>query len=104
MGLSIFVVMNIAGRIHAGVPRERGPGVPLAAGFLVAAALLRVTLGTGWLPSVLVLGGSALLWLVVFALHFVRAWPLLSRPRTDGQAGCAGAMDGPDELTTADGT
>lgn len=90
MGLSIFVVMNIAGRIHAGVPLERGLRVPLAAGLIVGAALLRA--GYGFAP-LLLLGAAGGLWIAAFAWQFAAAWPVLSRPRGDGQSACAGLRE-----------
>src|SRR5690606_1892951 len=45
MGLSIFAIMNIAGRIHAGLWLDRRRWLPLAALALVAAALLRTAAG-----------------------------------------------------------
>jgi uncharacterized protein involved in response to NO len=90
MGLSIFVVMNIAGRIHAGVPLERGLRVPLGAGLIVCAALLRA--GYSIAPFLL-LGAAGALWIAVFAWQFAAAWPVLSRPRGDGQSGCAGLRE-----------
>ncbi|THF64742.1 NnrS family protein [Pseudothauera nasutitermitis] len=93
MGLSIYVVLNIAGRIHAGVQPESGPWVPWAVALLVTATVLRAAAGfaPGWAPVLWVASGG--LWIGVFTVHFARAWPLLSRPRADGQSGCAGVAE-----------
>ena len=93
MGLSIFVVMNIAGRIHAGVALERGLRVPLGAGLIVGAALLRAAGAILPTAALLLVVTSGALWVAVFVGHFARSWPLLSRPRSDGQTGCAGVAE-----------
>ena len=88
MGLGIFVIMNIAGRVHAGVEPDEKPWVPLVALALVAAALTRAT--AGWLEPTLSLFLPAALWTLGFAVYFAHAWPIMSRQRSDGQSGCAG--------------
>ena len=88
MGLGVFVVMMIAGRAHAGrVPDERF-WVVLVASMLVVAGLTRAT--AGWASPAVSLILPAVLWSVSFALFFAHAWPIMSRPRIDGQTGCAG--------------
>lgn len=93
MGLGIFVVMNIAGRVHAGVKPDHRAWVQLVALALVAAALARATY-PGFGPSIS-LFLPAILWTLCFILYFAHAWPVMSRPRPDGQAGCAGLSEAP---------
>ncbi len=88
MGLGIFVIMNIAGRVHAGVQPDERPWVLLVALMLVIAALSRATVG--WLEPTLSLFLPATLWVIGYTVYFAHAWPVMSRPRNDGQAGCAG--------------
>lgn len=90
MGLSIFTVMCIAGRLHAGQWLDRRRWLPLAAATLLAAALLRALSGLP-LPGAYgsaILFASGLLWIAAFAAYLWHAWPVLTGPRTDGGAGC----------------
>lgn len=90
MGLSIFTVMGIAGRLHAGQWLDRRRWLPLAAAALVAAALIRALAGlpaAGTSGRTLLLA-SGLLWIAAFAAYLRHAWPVLTGPRTDGGAGC----------------
>lgn len=92
IGLAIFAVMNIAGRVHAGYEPDRRPWVLLAAAMLVAAAVARALI---YLPG---LGGTALwaavlLWVAAFGLFAVFFSPLYVRPRPDGRGGCEGTSD-----------
>lgn len=88
MGLGVFVVMMIAGRAHAGRLADERFWVVLVASMLVIAALIRAT--AGWASPAVSLMLPAVLWSISFALFFAHAWPIMSRPRTDGQTGCAG--------------
>jgi len=91
MGLAIFTIMSLAGRIHAGHWLDRRVWLPLAALGLVAAVLLRAAAGltaaAAWSPSLLWVSGT--LWAGVFAVYLWHAWPVLTGPRSDGQDGCA---------------
>lgn len=91
MGLSIFTIMSLAGRIHAGRWLDRRPWVPVAAAVLALAALLRAAAGLpalgAWASWLLL--GAGLGWTGVFAAYLWHAWPVLCGPRTDGQQGCA---------------
>ncbi|MEQ4616592.1 MAG: NnrS family protein [Corticimicrobacter sp.] len=95
MGLSIFAVMCIAGRQHCGHWLDVRAWVPLSALALGVAACLRalagLPLGTAWYPWLLALAG--VLWMLAFGAYFARMWPILARPRTDGQTGCAEPAD-----------
>jgi len=90
MGLSIFAVMTMAGRIHAGLWLDRRPWLPLAASLLVLAALMRAAAGTALgaagMPVLLALSGG--LWAAAFAAYLWHAWPALAGPRGDGLTGC----------------
>lgn len=90
LGLNIYVVLNIAGRIHAGHPLDESLWVPVGAGLLVAAALLRA--GAAWpgVDSGLLMAAASIFWTLPFAYYVWRMWPIFSRPRSDGGSGCAG--------------
>src|SRR5690606_18994625 len=91
MALSIFAVMVMVGRIHAGLWLDYRPWLPLTAAMLVLAALLRTWAGVWaaapWHGTLLTVSG--LLWVSAFAIYLGHTWPALSGPRTDGQEGCA---------------
>lgn len=91
MGLSIFAVMCIAGRLHAGQWLDRRAWLPLAAAAITVAALLRAFAGfapaAAWGSAILL--ASGLLWSTAFAVYLWHAWPVLTGPRSDGGAGCA---------------
>lgn len=91
MGLSIFAVMNIAGRIHAGLWLDERRWVPIAAGLLLLAALVRAL--SGWLVLAQwmqwLIQASGALWIAAFVLYLWRNAALLTAQRSDGQGGCA---------------
>lgn len=96
MGLSIFAVMNIAGRLHAGQWLDRRAWLPLAAATIAGAAVLRAFAGLPLMaefanPHLVVLA-SGLLWLAAFASYLWHAWPVLTGHRSDGRTGCAGPV------------
>jgi uncharacterized protein involved in response to NO len=91
MGLAIFTVMVVAGRIHAGYWLDRRPWIPLAAGLIVAAALFRVLAA---LPALavhgyLLMAVSASAWMAVFMLFLGYFHYVLSGPRPDNAPGCS---------------
>lgn len=90
MGLSIFTIMAMVGRIHAGLWLDRRPWLPATAVLLVLTALLRASAGVNaaapWALTLLAVSG--VLWAACFALYLVMTWPVLTRPRADGQVGC----------------
>ncbi len=95
MGLSIFAVMNIAGRIHAGYRLDAGRWVTLAALLIVVAAIARAgspLAGEAARPLLLASGAC---WVAAFALVVARVGVLWWRPRVDGGRGC-------DEVRTVD--
>ncbi len=93
LGLSIFVVMNIAGRIHTGRELDTRRWIPLAAGVLLLAAVGRA--GWSWWPAegalLLWLAGGG--WLLAFGAFIAHYLPLYVQPRPDGGQGCEGVMD-----------
>lgn len=95
MGLSIFTIMALVGRIHAGLWLDRRPWLPAAAALLVLAALLRAAAGlyaaAPWATTLLTVSG--LLWAGCFALYLAMTWRVLTRPRADGLVGCQEPME-----------
>lgn len=94
-GLSIFTIMAMVGRIHAGLWLDRRPWLPVTAALLAAAALLRALAGLGaaapWAPALLAVSGA--LWAACFALYLAMTWPVLTGPRADGREGCAEPLE-----------
>lgn len=89
-GLSIFVVMNIAGRIHAGFALDTRAWVPAAAASLILAALVRAAGGLGAMDAHLAFAIAGLAWCAAFAMVLLRLTPAYFRPRPDDKPGCAG--------------
>ncbi|AGA32293.1 NnrS protein involved in response to NO [Thioalkalivibrio nitratireducens DSM 14787] len=93
LGVAVYLVMNIAGRIHSGLPLERGIVLPLAVLMLLTAAGMRAAMALGW-HFQMTLIASLLCWSLVFGWYLLRFGPLFLRPREDGQEGCAGVAAG----------
>jgi uncharacterized protein involved in response to NO len=93
MGLAIFAVLNIAGRVHAGFEPDRRPWVPIAVALIAGAALIRAAMGFGPFGAGYALAAASACWVTAFGLHLGFHWPVLTRPRTDGQQGCAGLAE-----------
>lgn len=91
MGLAIYAVLCIAGRMHCGLPLDERPWVPIGAWLIVAGALLRAATALPGAPAAL-LGLSGLLWGAAFALYAWRMAPLFLAPRADGGSGCEGIL------------
>ncbi len=89
MGLSMFAVMSMAGRIHAGLWLDRRRWLPAAAAAIVLAALLRAAAGLSGAPQWPLLAVAGLLWAGAFAAYLWHAAPVLLAARSDGQGGCA---------------
>lgn len=88
LGLAIYTVMSIAGRCHCGHPAENRLWMPLGAGLLVAAMLLRAMAywpGVNALIFWLAAGG---LWCTAFGLFSWHTLRLLLTARPDGRNGC----------------
>ncbi|MBV2234940.1 MAG: NnrS family protein [Sterolibacterium sp.] len=90
MGLAIYCVFNIAGRIHCGHPMDERGWIPLGAALLVLAALLRAApILPAVTASTLTLYQLAAVALVLPYAYWLRQmWPLLTQPRSDGLGGC----------------
>ncbi|MCC7099044.1 MAG: NnrS family protein, partial [Rubrivivax sp.] len=91
MGLAIYAVLCIAGRMHCGLPLDERPWVPAGAWLIVAGALLRAATALPGAPAAL-LGLSGLLWGAAFALYAWRMASLFLAPRADGGRGCEGIL------------
>ena len=93
LGLNIYVVMCIAGRIHCGYALDERRWVPIGALMLVAAALLRAA--SAWAENAghLLLGISGLLWAGAFLLYAWHMLPILLAPRPDHGLGCEGVLE-----------
>lgn len=90
MGLAIFCVLNIAGRIHCGHPMDERPWIPISAALLALAAWLRAAniLPEASAHTLLLYQLAAFALVLPYAIWLWQMWPLLTRPRTDGLAGC----------------
>ncbi|MBW7902548.1 MAG: NnrS family protein [Rhodocyclaceae bacterium] len=93
LGLAIYAVLNIAGRMHCGRPLDERAWVPLGAAALALSALLRAATALPDAPAPLLLALSALFWLLPFVVWLWYMAPLLTGPRTDGGTGCEGIID-----------
>jgi uncharacterized protein involved in response to NO len=85
MGLSIYIVMCIAGRMHCGRPLDESHWVPAGAMLIIVAALLRAIFHI--YPA-----AAALPWMLGFAIAAWRLAPLWLAPREDGGADCEGLL------------
>ncbi len=92
MGLSVFAVLCIAGRIHSGLALDARPWVPTAAALIVGAALARAAAGVPGMPAWL-LSSAGVAWVIAWALYLVRMGPVLTGPRVDGGGGCDEARE-----------
>lgn len=101
MGISIYMVLNIAGRMHCGHELDERLWVPLGAAALFAAAIVRAATALPGAPANLLLALSSLLWTGVFAIWLWHMAPLLAGPRTDGGTGCEGIIDAADPITAS---
>jgi uncharacterized protein involved in response to NO len=93
IGLNIYVVLNIAGRMHCGHALDERPWVPLGAAAIFAAAVLRAATALPGMPANLLLTLSALLWIAAFTFHVWHMGPLLAGPRSDSGTGCEGIIE-----------
>ena len=91
LGLNIYVVMCIAGRIHCGYALDERRWVPIGALMLVLAALIRAA--SAWSEnSGHLLAISGLLWAGAFLLYAWHMLPIFLAPRPDDGLGCEGVM------------
>lgn len=107
MGLSIFAVLCIAGRMHAGRPLDDEPWTPIGAALLVFAALARAMAEWPGAPGPALIGASALAWTLAFGLVLRHLGPVWCSARDDGGQGCDewsdAAAAAPDALQPAAG-
>ncbi|HLT26537.1 MAG TPA: NnrS family protein [Zeimonas sp.] len=88
MGLSIYAVLNIAGRMHAGRPLDTRRWTPIGALLLAGAALLRAGAGLPGAPASALVAASSLAWLASWGLVLAHLGPAWWGRRTDGGVGC----------------
>ena len=88
LGIAVYAVLNIAGRIHSGHPLERRAWVPIGAAALVLGALLRAASAWPVLPAGVVWGASGACWALAYALWLWHMFPILSAARSDGGTEC----------------
>lgn len=88
MGLSILAVLCIAGRVHSGRPLETRPWVPLCAGAIAGAALLRGASGLPGAPGFTLTILAGLAWSAAFGTYAFYMAPVLWTARVDGEVGC----------------
>lgn len=93
LGLAVLTVLNIAGRVHSGWAPDERRWVVVAAGLLVVAALARAAVALPGMEVRWAWGLAALCWMAAFGLYLAHMWGILTGPRTDGQAGCAGVAE-----------
>ncbi|MEO7031760.1 MAG: NnrS family protein [Herbaspirillum sp.] len=92
LGLSTYVVICIAGRMHCGYTLDERIWLPLGATLLVCAALLRAGVALPGANAALLMAAAGLCWVVAYLLCVLYLWPLFMRPRPDDGAGCAGPV------------
>jgi len=92
MGLAIYAVLCIAGRMHCGLPLDERPWVPAGAWLIVVGALLRAATALPGAPAAALLGLAGLAWGAAFALYAWRMAPLFLAQRADGGSGCEGIL------------
>lgn len=88
MGLSIYAVLSIAGRIHGGHPLDRRAWVPTGAALVVVAALARAGAGLPGLPAGTLLQVAGVAWVAASACTS-RRWCRCSRARAPTAAAAA---------------
>ncbi|MBP8285519.1 MAG: NnrS family protein [Rhodoferax sp.] len=93
LSLNIFVVINIAGRMHCGHDLDERYWLPLGATMVVIAAVLRAS--TAWSSdnSPVLLLVAALMWSVAFMLCAWYMASILFSMRNDGGRGCKGLTE-----------
>jgi len=88
MGLSIYAVLNIAGRMHAGRPLDERWWTPAGAVLLVLAAVTRAGAGVADAPAQVLIVLSSLAWIAAWTLVLIHLGPAWWGRRTDGGTGC----------------
>jgi uncharacterized protein involved in response to NO len=92
LGLAVYAVLNIAGRIHCGLPLDERPWVPAGAALLVAAAAARAAAALLGSPADALMVSASLCWVLPFGFYAWRMGPVLVGPRRDGGKGCEGIV------------
>lgn len=94
LGLAVLVVMLVSGRTHSGRKLDERPWVLLAAGLIVAAALVRVLAGMPLtdVPVARIWMLAAFGWIGAFVLYAAYSWQLLSDPSPDLGSDCEGVL------------
>ncbi len=90
LGIAIYAVMSIAGRVHCGQPFETRAWLPSGAILLALAALLRALATWPAAHPLYLWLSSGLLWCVAYGLFAWYMLPLFLAPRADGLHGCRG--------------
>lgn len=92
LGLNIYLVMCIAGRIHSGYALDERRWVPIGAAMLIIATLLRAASAWAENTGLALLGISGLLWASAFLLYAWHMLPIFLAPRPDHGLGCEGVI------------
>lgn len=93
MGVSIFAVLCIAGRTHAGYELDARPWVQVAAIALCSAALARATSGFPGMPVAVLQALSVAAWVLGYGLAAAYLGAVFVRRRPDAGAGCEEVMN-----------
>lgn len=96
-GGAVFVVINIAGRIHSGLSLERRLWLPLAMGLLIFSALLRFLAYQPGFHFMFFFTAAIFSWVLSLILPMIFLAPVWLKPRSDGQEGCAGEATNPSQ-------
>ncbi|HQZ01246.1 MAG TPA: NnrS family protein [Thauera sp.] len=95
MGVSIFAVLCIAGRTHAGFELDLRPWVQVAAIALCSAALARAASGFPGLPVAALQALSAAAWVLGYGLAATYLGAVFMRARPDAGTGCEEVLNEP---------
>ena len=95
MGVSIFAVLCIAGRTHAGFELDLRPWVQVAAIALCSAALARAASGFPGLPVAALRALSGAAWVLGYGLAAAYLGAVFVRARPDAGTGCEEALNEP---------
>ena len=95
MGVSIFAVLCIAGRTHAGFELDLRPWVQVAAIALCSAALARAASGFPGLPVAALQALSGAAWVLGYGLAAIYLGAVFMRARPDAGTGCEEVLNEP---------
>lgn len=95
MGVSIFAVLCIAGRTHAGFELDLRPWVQVAAIALCSAALARAASGFPGLPVAALRALSGAAWVLGYGLAAIYLGAVFMRARPDAGTGCEEVLNEP---------